>query len=187
MVAKNRALLIIDVQKGLDEPYWGRRCNPDAEQNMARLLQVWRAEEMAVIHVQHLSTNPESPLRPGLPGNAIKQEVLPLSSETVFQKDVNSAFIGTGLEAYLRVNGYNKLVIIGLTTNHCISASARMAGNLGFDTTVVSDATATFDLKGIDGRLYEAETVHAISLASLKGEFATIKTTKEVLEEVIDF
>lgn len=182
MMSKNTVLLIIDVQQGLDEPYWGRRCNPDAEQNMECLLNKWRAEKMPVIHVQHVSTNPESPLQPGLPGNAIKQEVVPLTSEKVFRKTVNSAFIGTGLEAYLRAHEYTRLVIIGLTTNHCISASARMAGNLGFETTVVSDATATFDLQGLDGRLFKAETVHAISLASLQGEFATIKTTAEILE-----
>ncbi len=181
MVKKDTVLLIIDVQQGLDEPYWGRRCNPDAEQNMVRLLKAWRAGKMPVIHVQHLSTNPESPLQPGLPGNAIKHEVEPLASEKVFQKLVNSAFIGTNLEEYLQTYGYTRLVIIGLTTNHCISATARMAGNLGFETTVVSDATATFDLQGLDGRLFDAETVHAISLASLNGEFASIKTTEEIL------
>ena len=185
MHVENPVLLIIDVQKGLDEPCWGRRCNPFAEQNMARILEHWRAQKMPVVHVQHLSTNPVSPLRPGLPGNAIKTEVMPVEGEKIFQKEVNSAFIGTGLTDYLKTHGYNKLVIIGLTTNHCISASARMAGNLGFETTVVSDATAAFDLKGIDGRLHDAETVHAISLASLNEEFASIHDTEEILFQYV--
>jgi len=66
------ALIIIDVQDGLDEPRLGKRSHPDAEQNMARLLADWRANERPIFHVQHMSTEPNSPLRPELPGNAIK-------------------------------------------------------------------------------------------------------------------
>lgn len=177
-------LLIVDVQKGLDEPYWGQRNNPDAEQNMKQLLQTWRRRDWPVIHVKHLSTNPHSPLQPGLPGNDIKQDVYPLEGEVVFEKTVNSAFIGTGLEAYLHQQEWEDLVIVGLTTNHCISSTVRMAANLGFKTTVVSDATAAHQADGIDGAVIPPEIVHQVSLASLQGEFATVLPTDRLLERL---
>jgi nicotinamidase-related amidase len=57
-----------------------------------------------------------------------------------------------------------------------------MAGNLGFETFVVSDATATFDKTGADGRKYSAETIHEGSLASLHNEFATVVSTSNIIE-----
>lgn len=181
MLPKNTVLLIIDVQQGLDDPSLGARCNPQAEQQMAQLLEAWRAQVSPVIHIQHLSTDPDSPLRPELPGCNFKPEVMPVAGERIFQKQVNSAFIGTGLEDYLRDNDYDTLVAIGLTTNQCVSTTVRMAGNLGFETYVVSDATAAFDLIDQHGQHFKGADVHAISLATLHEEFATVLTTEEVL------
>ncbi len=177
----NTVLLIVDVQRGLDEPEWGVRNNPEAERNMTRLLAAWRSSGRPVFHVQHMSREPTSPLRPGLPGNAIKAEVAPLPDERLFRKDVNSAFIGTDLDEALRRGGYETIVVVGLTTEHCVSTTVRMAGNLGFTTYVVSDATAAFDKLDRTGRYYPADEVHAISLATLDGEFATVVDTGTVL------
>jgi nicotinamidase-related amidase len=182
-VTDKTALIIIDVQEGLDDARWGKRNNPDAEGNIARLLAAWRRRGRPIYHVQHMSTNPNSPLRPNQPGNAIKRIVAPQSDEPVIQKTVNSAFIGTDLEDRLREAGIQSVVIVGLTTNHCVETTARMAGNLGFTTFVVDDATATFDRNGYDGAHYPAETVHAISLASLHDEFATILRTDQLLDK----
>jgi nicotinamidase-related amidase len=176
------ALLLIDVQQGLDDPRYGQRNNPDAERRMADLLAAWRAAGRPVIHVQHLSLEPQSPLREDRPGHAFKAEVTPLPGEPVFQKHVNSAFIGTDLEAHLRATGIEALVMVGLTTDHCVSTTARMAGNLGFTVTLVEDATATFERRGPDGAHYSADIMHRAALASLHGEFATVRTTREVLE-----
>ena len=181
-LSQNAVLLIIDVQKGLDEPTWGNRNNPQAEENIARLLVAWRQTNRPVFHVQHLSPSPHSPLRASHPGHAIKDAVKPQNSELFFQKHVNSAFIGTNLEQQLRERGYDTLVIVGLTTPHCVSTTTRMAGNLGFRTFVVSDATAAFDLAGHDGRHYTAEEIHAVSLATLKDEFATVVETDTLLD-----
>lgn len=180
-LSSGAALLIIDVQQGLDEPRWGERNNPDAEQRIADLLSAWRAAGQPVIHVQHLSLEPQSPLRAGMPGNAFKVEALPMAGEPVFQKHVNSAFIGTDLEAHLRARGIGELVIAGITTDHCVSSTTRMAGNLGFKVTVVEDATATFERRGPDGVHYSADLMHRAALASLHGEFATVRSTRDVL------
>lgn len=175
------ALLLVDVQQGLDHPRWGARNNPDAERRIADLLAAWRATGRPVIHVQHLSVEPDSPLRPDAPGHAFKPEALPAAGEPVFRKHVNSAFIGTGLEAHLRGEGIDALVVAGITTDHCVSSTVRMAGNLGFAVTVVEDATATFERRGADGAHYSAELMHGAALASLHGEFATVRSARDVL------
>jgi nicotinamidase-related amidase len=175
------ALLLIDVQQGLDDPRWGARNNPEAEQRIADLLAAWRSAGRPVIHVQHLSREPKSPLREDAPGHAFKAEALPLADEPVFRKHVNSAFIGTDLEPYLRANEIEALVVVGLTTDHCVSTTARMAGNLGFTVTVIEDATATFERRGPDGTHYSADLMHRAALASLHDEFATVRSTRDVL------
>jgi len=134
-----------------------------------------------VIHAQHVSVEPGSALGPGQAGVEIKPEAAPREGEPLFQKSVNSAFIGTGLEEHLRTEGIDTLVMVGLTTSHCVSTTARMAGNLGFRTFVVEDATATFDRRGPDGVLHPAALVHAVSLANLHGEFAVVVHSDDVL------
>jgi len=176
------ALILIDIQQGFDDlTYWGARNNPTAEANAVRLLQAFRLGGRPVFHVQHCSTTPTSPLRPGQPGCEFKPEVKPLSSEFIIRKQVNSAFIGTDLEARLRALDISTVVIAGLTTAHCVSTSTRMAGNLGFRVLLAADACATNAQTGHDGRAYDAETVHALALASLHGEFAEVSDTTVIL------
>ena len=180
-ISKNTALLVIDVQHGFDDPKWGRRNNPNAEANISRLISIWRSEKRPIIHIQHCSVEPDSPLSPELPGCQFKSEATPIEGEVVFKKIVNSAFIGTELESYLRDNNIEHIVIVGLTTDHCVSTTTRMAGNLGFMVLLVSDATATFDRNGPDGKEYLAEDIHAVHLASLNGEFCTVITTESLV------
>lgn len=180
-IDQNTALIIVDVQKGFDEPVWGERNNPQAEENICRLLEAWRKHGHPVFHVQHMSLSPTSPLNPTHPGNAIKDALQPLTGEPLIQKNVNSAFIGTDLEQQLRKRGCKSLVIVGLTTPHCVSTTTRMAGNLGFEPYLVSDATAAFELTGHNGRKYSAQEIHDVTLATLHNEFATIVETNDLL------
>lgn len=175
------ALVLVDIQQGLDDPWYGVRNNPEAEANAARVLAHWRATGRPVVHIQHLSTNPESPLYPGKPGVPHKPEVTPAEGEPVMTKHVNSGFIGTDLEQWLRDNDADQVVICGLTTNHCVETTTRMSGNLGFDTYLVHDACAAHNLRGPDGTNYSAEQVHAMSIANIASEFATVLTTDEAL------
>ncbi len=173
------ALILVDIQKGFDNiEYWGgQRNNPNAEENAAELLRLWRQRHLPIFHVKHCSANPDSLLNETNEGNDFKELVKPSHNEPIIKKNVNSAFIGTDLKEQLDNLKITKLVIVGLTTDHCISTTARMASNLGFDTYLVSDATATFNKKGLEGQNYPAELIHATALASLNGEFATIVTT----------
>lgn len=175
------ALLVIDVQAGFDDTAWGVRNNPGAERNIAMLLEAWRAAGAPVVHVHHDSVDPEGRLRPGTPGNAVKPEARPQPGEPLYRKRVNSAFIGTRLEEDLRRRGVKAVVLVGLTTNHCVSTTARMAANLGFEVTVVSDATATFARRHVDGRMRTADDVHDAALSDLRDEFARIADTAAVM------
>ncbi|MBE0650847.1 MAG: cysteine hydrolase [Bacteroidales bacterium] len=180
------ALILIDIQKGFDDiDYWGgHRNNPEAENNAAKLLKLWRKNSLPVFHVKHCSTSQQSRLVEGQPGNDFKEVVAPKGEEPIIKKNVNSAFIGTDLKQRLEQSNIKKLVIVGLTTDHCVSTTVRMAGNFGFDTYVVFDATATFDKKGLEGQVYSAELIHETALASLDGEFATVVKTGQLIKEL---
>ena len=181
----NAALVLIDVQQGFNDSSWGERNNPEAEANIARLLAAWRQTRRPVFHVHHVSQSPEGCFRPGTQGNLPKPEAEPMPGEPIYLKRVNSGFIGTRLEEDLRAAGIETLVIVGLTTNHCVSTTARMAGNLDFKTYVVSDATATSARRTLDGRLRPAQEVHDAALSDLHEEFATVVTTDAVLAAAV--
>jgi nicotinamidase-related amidase len=184
-IPTNAALIIIDVQHAIDHPQWARwgpRNNPQAEDNIAQLLAAWRTSQRPIFHVRHMSREVNSPYRPGQPGNDFKPQVMPLPHERVIEKSTNNAFIGTTLEAELRAAGIDTLIVTGVITNNSVEATARMAGNLGFATIVVSDATAAVARPDFNGVLRSAEDVHAMSLANLKDEYAAIMSTQEILE-----
>lgn len=175
------ALIVIDMQMAIDHPSWGQRNNLAAEQNVAALLHAWRTSQRPVYHIRHDSREPASHYRPGQPGNEFKPEAQPWPGETVIPKRTNSAFIGTDLEVRLRTAGQNLLIVSGVMTNNSVETTARMAGNLGFDTFLVEDACFTFARKDWNGTLRTASEVHAISLANLDGEYCVVTTTAEVL------
>lgn len=180
------ALILIDIQKGFEDiDYWGgHRNNPEAETNAAKLLNFWRQNNLPVFHIKHCSTNPNSRLAEGKVGNDFQDIVKPKAGETIIKKSVNSAFIGTDLQQRLDKSEIKKLVIAGLTTDHCVSTTSRMAGNYGYDTYIVSDATATFDKTGADGKHYSAEIIHETALASLHNEFGTVIKTSELIKNL---
>jgi nicotinamidase-related amidase len=182
----NSALLLIDVQKGVNDlHHWGgpsgRRNNLDAESNMKELLTTWRRHNLSVIFTQHDSREEVSPLKISLPSGEFIDELHPDDGELVVWKDVNSAFIGTNLELELRRRHISRLVIVGFFTNFCVETTVRMSGNMGFDTYLVHDCCATTNRIGIDGTDYDPELVHNISVASMHREFCTALSYKEII------
>lgn len=179
------ALIVVDAQRGFADPRWGARNNPDCETNILRLLEAWRAHGAPVVLVRHDSVAPESPLRPGQPGNALIDGVEG-PHDLLVTKSVNSAFYGEpDLQAWLDGSGIREVAICGITTNHCCETTARMAGNLGYDVTFVLDATHTFDRVGPDGTVIPAEELARVTAANLHGEFATVRSTSEVLSRLV--
>ncbi|MDM5299105.1 cysteine hydrolase family protein [Bacillus pumilus] len=181
-----KAIIIVDVQKAFEHEKWGERNNLDAEKNISRILTFWRKKGWTVIHIQHTSDQPHSLFHPTNEGHQFKEIVMPLDEETVIRKKVNSSFIGTNLEEQLRTNHIDTVVITGLTTPHCVSTTTRMSGNLGFDTYLISDATAAFGLTDQNDTYYDPDTIHRLSLATLHDEFATVITTEQLISDWIE-
>lgn len=179
--ARGCVLLLIDLQQAIDHPSWGERNNPGAEANLEALLSLWRTEGWPVWHVRHSSLDPNSHYRPGQPGHDFRPRTAPAAGEKVIVKQTNSAFIGTSLEADLRARGDLRLVIAGVITNNSVEATARNAGNLGFEAWLVEDACFTFARPDYRGVHRTADEVHAMSLANLDGEYCKVVTARELI------
>lgn len=179
-------LVVIDVQDAFrhdrDEGYpWA---NPDAPQKIAAMIAAFREHGLPVVHVHHHGSDPTDGFHPDNPLSAPMAEATPAPGEVVVIKHGSSAFIGTGLEDMLRGAGQEKLVIIGGAANYCVESTSRMAGNLGFDTTVVGDALINFQKTLRDGRVLSPEDVLEVVLANLDGEFARVVSSAELLAEL---
>jgi nicotinamidase-related amidase len=175
------ALLVVDVQVGMEDPWWGPRNNPACEANIARLIDSWSEEGRPIVFVRHDSVNPASPLRPGQPGNALKP-IVSGPPDLLVTKSVNSAFYGEpDLHAWLQERGIKGVAVTGIQTNCCCETTARMAGNLGYDTLFVLDATHTFDLPAYGGGTIRADEVAKMTASNLHGEFADVVMTADLI------
>jgi nicotinamidase-related amidase len=179
------ALIVVDVQRGFDDDaYWGPRNNPQCEANVATLIEAWRERARPVVFVRHDSTTSASPLAPGQPGNAFK-DVITGTPDLLVTKQVNSCFYGApDLHAWLGERQIERIAICGITTNHCCETTARMAGNLGYETLFVLDATHAFDRVGPDGETLTADELSRATAANLHGEFATVVETAQAIDSL---
>lgn len=178
------ALIVIDVQTGFnDSDHWGTRNNPECETHIAALLKFWQLNSRPVVFVRHDSTDPRSPLTPETPGNEFK-DIITGTPDLLVTKSVNSSFHGSpDLHAWLQAEHIDQVVICGITTNHCCETTARVAGNLGYDTYFAIDATHTFDRAAPDGTTVTAQTLAHITATNLHGEFATVIQTAALLKD----
>jgi nicotinamidase-related amidase len=180
------ALIPIDVQQAFDHAPWdrARRNNPAMEGNGQRLLAAWRHRGAPLLHVRHDSIHAASPLHPSHPGHAFRPGFEPLAGEPVVAKSVNAAFIGTDLDLRLRRLGVTTLVLFGITTDMCVSTTARVGANLGYEVVVVGDACACFPAQGPDGETVPADEIHRAHLATLHAEFARVLSTDALLAQL---
>lgn len=176
------ALIVVDVQKGLDNAaYWGPRNNPDCENNISRLIDTWRASSQPIVYVRHDSAMESSPLRPDAPGNAFKSCITG-RPDLLVTKTVNSAFYGEpNLHEWLGQRRIREIAICGITTNHCCETTARMGGNLGYRVYFIIDATHTFDGVAMDGSRIPADDIARVTGANLQGEFADVISTEKAV------
>lgn len=182
LINERPTLLLVDVQKAfLDPNYPGlNRNNPNAEVVCGKILNSWRELKLPVIHVRHSSIYPDSLLHESKIGFEFNDNVKPLDSELVLTKSVNSAFIGTDLSIILKESKTTTIVVVGMTTNHCISTTVRMSGNLGYNTYLISDSTACYDTKSLNGDIISCDVIYDSSIASLNNEFATVIDSSEL-------
>jgi nicotinamidase-related amidase len=180
-MSQPQVLIVIDVQNGFRNPAMPPSNNPACEDNVRRLLALWRERNWPVVLVRHDSKNPSSVLAPGQQGNDL-QPGIDGAHNLLVSKSVNSAFYGEpDLKSWLEASNYKKLVICGIQTNYCCETTARMAGNLGYEVDFVLDATRTFDLNDSEGAVVTADTLSKITAVNLDGEFATVVSTDSVI------
>jgi nicotinamidase-related amidase len=172
----DQALVIIDIQNFYFEggllPLTG---SVEAAGQARKVLERFRELHLPIVHVRHLPKNTAEGEQ-----YQIRAEVKPLAGEKVIIKHYANSFRETDLLDWLRQHAIKRLVIVGMQTQMCVEATARAAADLGFDVTVVSDACATHPLEFGTTKVPAAQ-VHAVALATLKGTYATVVTTDELL------
>lgn len=177
------ALLVIDVQMALahEDAAGADRSCPEAEGNIASLLEGFRSSGDQVIHIHHHGTDPGDPFHPDMPGSAVQPVAAPVEGEPVIFKTGSSGFVGTPLRDTLRDAGIEQVILCGATANHCVESTTRSAADLGFQAIYAADAVWTYGITGPDGASHSADQIHSVSMATLEGELASVMRTKDIL------
>ncbi len=186
-VASDAVLVLIDVQRAFDDgSYWGRRNNPDAEANIARLVEHWAGTGRPVVRVRHVSVEPGSPLARDAPGQAYKPEVADLTPDLEIVKSVHAAFYGTpDLHHWLTARGARQLVVAGIQTNFCVETTSRVGSDLGYQVLLPIDATFTFDRTSPGGELIGADELARATATNLHEEFVTVCRTGDLVGSAV--
>ena len=176
------ALILIDIQNDYFNPAaLPIPQGPRVVQQSTALLDWADENSVLVIHVQHVSPNPKSPLFAiGSHGAEIHPGVSPRPEHRLVSKTMPSSFTGTGLNEILRKQNIETLILGGMMTHMCVDSTARHALHLGYKVIIAADACATRDWRSPTGDIMPADTIHAVSLAALADRFADVITTKEI-------
>ena len=174
-------LIVIDVQEAIDDPRWGPRNNPGAEANIAALIAAWRTEELPIIHVRHDFGRTGLALRAGLARTSVQGLRHAARGRARRRKDNQQRLRRHGPRGHARRTRRDDAGLCGVLTPNSLEATARHAGNLGYQAFVVADASWAVDKVDLRGRRWPAEDVHALSLAHLHGEYATVVATSATL------
>ena len=177
-------LILIDIQ---NDYFPGGRCeleNPITAAGQARsLLDCFRRQGWPTVHIQHLSTRPDSSFfLPDTDGVKIHTSIAPEAGETIIIKHFPNSFRETGLLEHLKGLNCERLVICGMMTHMCVDATVRAAADFGFPVLLAADACATRAL-GYEDVKVPAQQVHAAFLAALKS-YAQVIGTKEILSQL---
>lgn len=178
----NTALLLIDIQ---NDYFPGGRMplekSTEACQKSQEVLQIFRAKQLPVIHVQHISTRPDAVhFLPCTKGVEFHPTMQPSKNEIVIKKHYPNSFKDTSLLTHLTKNQIDRLIIAGMMTHLCVDATARAAYDFGLSCTVLHDACATKSLE-FNNMVIPAQTVHSAFLAALQPLYASVLTTREFL------
>jgi len=167
------ALILIDIQEEYRSGALPLDGITQAALAAGEVLALARSNVLPIFHVRH--TLPGAPIfNPGSPTFAFMPEVAPQAGETIIDKSRPNAFHETGLDRAIRQTGRSELIIVGMQTHLCVSATVRAAGDLGYRSTVVRSACATRDLPDGKGGAIPAPLVHDAALAELGDAFAVI-------------
>jgi nicotinamidase-related amidase len=173
-----RALLVIDVQ---NEYFTGKLPVTYPTGSLEKILGAMdaaRENGVPVIVIQHTTEVPGRPIfQKGSPEWELKQEIAGRSYDLLVEKNLPGSFTGTILEAWLRENGIDTVVIGGYMTQMCCDTTARQAFHLGFGVEFLSDATGTLAISNEAGSV-TAEELHRAILVSQGMVFSKVMNTE---------
>jgi nicotinamidase-related amidase len=172
-MSQSTALLVIDVQNGMFDPQWPIYEEEKLLANIRKLIAQARKTDTPVIFIQH--TEKEGPLTSGLETWQIHPDLAPRLDETKIAKTTPDAFHQTRLKEILTEKAIRNLVIAGLQSEYCIDATCRRAFNLGFKTTLVSDAHSTMDSES-----QKASAIISHINQTLGSEYVMLSSTDDV-------
>ena len=181
----NIALLLLEFQND----YFQNGRTPlekslEASSMAQTVLQAYRERKCPIIHVQHISTQPNaSYFLPCTKGAEFYGSLQPIKGETVIKKHYPNCFKDTTLLNHLIKSQINHLVICGMMTHLTIDASVRAAYDLGFSCTVLHDACAAHALE-FNHMTITSQQVHYAFLAALQPSYASILSVDDFLQKV---
>ena len=188
------ALIVIDVQESFRQrPIWQATSTPDIVERVDRLVGAARARADLVVWVLHAEPGTGTVFDPASGYVRSMDGLVPGTGEPILVKTSHNAFTTTNLQQLLTSNGIRHLVICGIRTEQCCETTARVAADLGYDVTFVTEATATTPIEHRDAppgrtvaeiladpRTLSVADIIARTEYALAGRFATIRTVAEV-------
>jgi nicotinamidase-related amidase len=189
-----RALIVIDIQESFRQrPSWQVISNPEVADRALQLVHSARAHGDLIVWVLHAEPGTGGVFDPANGHVRLIPPLEPQGGEPVLTKTAHNAFTTTRLQQLLTRHGVTELIVCGIRTEQCCETTARVASDLGYQVTFVTEATATQPIPHRDApadqtvaelladpRTLPASAVIERTEYALAGRFATIATVAEV-------
>ena len=178
--SSHTALLVIDVQQSFEHrPYWVEAQAQEFKNNLQQLIGFFEQSNQAIVNIFHIDESPAFQLASGW---VKSMDFLTHTPHVEFYKHVHNAFTDTGLDLWLRKNKIDHLVISGIRTEQCCETTTRVASDLGYRVSFVTDATLTFEMTHpVTLVTYSTQEIKDRTELVLHDRFAQIATTKELI------
>jgi nicotinamidase-related amidase len=189
-----RALLVIDVQESFRQgPLWRAISNPGIADDVAQIVAGVRANGDLVVWVLHSEPGSGTTFDPASGHVRFIGPLRPQPGEPQLTKTSHNAFTTTNLQQLLVQKGVTEVIVCGIRTEQCCETTARVASDLGYQVTFVTEATATSPIGHPDAppgqsaeqlladpRTLPVSAVIERTEYALAGRFATIATIAQV-------
>ena len=190
----SRALLVIDVQESFRQlPMWSAMSEPAVAEPVSRLVEHARAEGDLVVWMLHSEPGSGGAFDPVNGHLRLLDDLAPAEGEPTVVKTSHNAFTSTNLDQTLTRRGVRELAVCGIRTEQCCETTARVASDLGYDVSFITEATATNPVahrdapadRSVADVLADPRTLHPAEIIArteyaLAGRFASIRTVAEV-------
>nr|HET6902823.1 cysteine hydrolase family protein [Ktedonobacteraceae bacterium] len=181
------ALLVIDAQNEYFAPH-GKWVLPDGEKALEQiqsLLTTAREAQVPIFHIVHEELDPHAAVfRAGSSGTEMHPEIVVQAGEKIVQKHFPGSFTQTPLEAFLRQEQVDTIIISGYMTQMCCDTTTRQADERGFSVLFAADATAARDL-ALDEHTVSHDVIQETTLAIMT-QFANVQKTKAIIAKILD-